>query len=184
VHLNAEEAVDFAADLAQRRAGALADAGRFEEALAVYDEEARGYQARLSGLAGVRSDPHTARRQGLHLGKVLMEMGSLHARLRHAEPALACTAEAVQILRGLGPADSVMARYVLARVLWGFGWVRAGLDVELLPALQAVQEAEGVLRALAPDPPAGLAPAVAADLPVLQAFLAHLQARCGPVQHP
>jgi tetratricopeptide (TPR) repeat protein len=180
VHLSAEEAVDFAADLAQRRATALVDSGRYEEAIGVYDEEARSYRARLGGLMGVPPDPHTARRQRLHLGKVLMEIGSLNARLRRGEPALANTAEAVAVLRGLGPIDSALGGYLLSRVLWGYAWVRAGLGVELWQALQAVQEAEAILRELAQDPPPSLAPAVTTDLPVLQAFLEHLQARCGP----
>ena len=177
MHLSAEEAVDFAADLAQRRATALADAGRFDEAIGVYDEEARSYRARLGGLVGVPPDPSTARRQGLHLGKVLMEIGSLHARMRRGEPALANTAEALSTVRRLGPVDSEMGGYVLARVLWGYAWVRAGLGVELPQALLAVEEAEEILRELAHDPPPALAPAITGDLPVLQSFLAHLQSR-------
>lgn len=177
MHLSAEETVDFAADLAQRRAGALVDAGRYEEAIAVYDEEARGYRALLSGATGMAPDPHTARRQGLHLSKVLMEIGSLQARLRRSEPALATTAEALAIARGLGPADPGLGQYVVSRVLWGYAWVRAGLGVELGQALQAVQEAEGLLHALAQDPPQALAQAVSSDLSVVQAFHAHLRGR-------
>jgi hypothetical protein len=176
--LSAEEAVDFAADLAQRRASALVDAGHFEEAIAVYDEEARSYRALMRGVTGLPSDPHTVRRQGLHLGKVLMEIGALHARLRRGEPALASTAEALSVVRGLGPVDSEMAGYVLSRVLWGYAWVRAGLGVELPQALQAVQEAEALLRDLAQARPESLGGAVTTDLPVVQAFAAHLQARC------
>jgi hypothetical protein len=182
LRLSAEEAVDFAADLAQRRATALVDAGRYEEAIGVYDEEARSYRALRGGITGMPPDPDTARRQGLHLGKVLMEIGSLNARLRRGEAALINTAEAVSVLRGLGPIDSVMAAYVLCRVLWGYAWVRAGLGVELPQALQAVQEAESILRELAHDPPASLAQAITTDLPVLQAFLAHLRSRCGAAQ--
>jgi len=177
VHLSAEEAVDFAADLAQRRATALADAGHLDEAIGVYDEEARGYRARLSGLVGVPTDPSTARRQGLHLGKVLMEIGSLHARMRRAQAALENTAEALSTVRRLGPADSPMAGYVLSRVLWGYAWVRVGLGVELPQALLAVEEAEEILRDLARTPPPALAQVIAGDLPVLQSFLAHLRSR-------
>jgi hypothetical protein len=179
VHLNAEEAVDFAADLVQRRATALADAGRYDDAIAVYDEDVRGYRARLSGRTGVPVDPQAARRQTLHLAKVLMEVGSLHARMRRGEQALGCTTEAVATARGAGPAESGMNAYMLARVLWGYAWVRAGLGVELPQALQAVQEAEAVLRHLSTDRSPNLAPAVAADLPVLRSFALHLRERCG-----
>jgi tetratricopeptide (TPR) repeat protein len=179
LRLSAEETVDFAADLAQRRASALVDAGRYEEAIGVYDEEARSYRAMLQGLTGLPPDPHTARRQGMHLGRVLMEIGSLNARLRRGEPALANTAEALAVMRGLGPIDSVQAGYVLSRVLWGYAWVRAGLGVEMRQAQQAVTEAEGILRQLANDPPAALAQAVTADLPVVQAFAEHLRIRLG-----
>ncbi|HEY6793751.1 MAG TPA: hypothetical protein VI248_03600 [Kineosporiaceae bacterium] len=177
LRLTAEEAVDFAADLAQRRAAALVEAGRYEEAIGVYDEETRSYRALLSGVTGRTPDPETARRQSLHLSKVLMEIGTLNARLRRDQPALARTEEALAVVRGLGPIDSVMAGYVLCRVLWGYAWVRAGLGVDLRSAYAAVQEAEAILRQLAVDPPASLAPAVRAELPVLQSFLAHLQAR-------
>ena len=177
MHLSAEESVDFAADLAQRRATALVEAGRYEEAIGVYDAEARGYRALLSGATGMSPDPHTARRQGLHLGKVLMEMGALNARLRRGDSALANTAEALGILRGLGPVDSALAGYVLSRVLWGYAWVRAGMGIELRQALQAVQEAESILRELAHDPPPSLARPVQADLPVVRSFLDHLVGR-------
>lgn len=172
--------MDFAADLAQRRATALVEAGRLEEAIGVYDEEARGYRALLNGVTGVRPDPPTARRQGLHLGKVLMEMGTLNARLRRSEAALAHTAEALQILRSLGPADSALAGYVLSRVLWGYAWVRAGLGVELDHALAAVREADDILSELAYAAPAELARPVRADLPVVRSFLEHLGGRVTP----
>ena len=178
--LSAVEAIDFAADLVQRRAGALVDAGRYEEAIGVYDEEARGYRALLGGATGVPPDPGTARRQGLHLGKALMEIGTLSARLHRTDDALALTDDAVGVVRALGPIDSVLGAYVLARVLWGFAWVRAGLAVELRPALAAAQEAEGVLRGLAQDPHGALASSVRTDLPVLQAFVAHLTERVSP----
>jgi tetratricopeptide (TPR) repeat protein len=177
LRLSPEEAVDFAADLAQRRAAALVEAGHYEEAIGVYDEEARSYRALLGGATGRAPDPETARRQSMHLGKVLMEIGTLHARLRRTEPALAHTEEALGVVRGLGPIDSMMFGYVLSRVLWGYAWVRAGLGVDLRPALGAVQEAEAILSRLAEDPPASLAPTVQAELPVLQSFLAHLQGR-------
>jgi tetratricopeptide (TPR) repeat protein len=180
LRLSPEEAVDFAADLAQRRAAALVEAGHYEEAIGVYDEEARSYRALLGGVAGAPSGPDTARRQSIHLSKVLMEIGTLNARLRRSEPALTHTGEALAVVRGLGPIDSAMGGYVLSRVLWGYAWVRAGLGIELRQALSAVQEAEVILRQLAQDPPAALAPAVRAELPVLQSFLAHLQGRVPP----
>lgn len=184
LRLSPVEAVDFAADLAQRRAAALVDAGHYDEAIGVYDEEARSYRALIRGVTGAPPDPATARRQGLHLGKVLMEIGTLNARLRRSEPALACTAEAVEVVRGLGEPDSVMGAYVLARVLWGFGWVRAGLGVDLREALIAVREAETVMSGIAEDAPPSLARSVRTELPVLQSFLAHLgqQAAPGPVR--
>ena len=177
LHLTAEEAVDFAADLAQRRAGALVEAGRYEEAIGVYDEEARSYRALLRGATGLTPDPAAARRQGLHLGKVLSEIGSLNARLRRGDEALEYTAEALAVLRGLGAVDSGLTAYVLSRALWGYAWVRAGLGVELGSALGAVQEAEALLRNLAADPPPSLVDAVTGDLPVVQAFHAHLSDR-------
>jgi tetratricopeptide (TPR) repeat protein len=184
LRLTAQEAVDFAADLAQRRAAALVEAGRYEEAIGVYDEEARSYRALLGGATGRVPDPETARRQSLHLGKVLMEIGTLNARLRRGEPALAYTEEALGVVRGLGPIDSVMAGYVLCRVLWGYAWVRAGLGVDLRSGLAAVEEAEAILLRLAADPPASLAPALRAELPVLQSFRAHLQGRVAPGEPP
>jgi hypothetical protein len=180
LQLSAEEAVDFAADLAQRRATALVDGGHYDEALAVYDEEARSYRALLGGATGRPQDPPTARRQSLHLGRVLMEIGTLHVRMRRGDAALASTAEAVAVVRGLGQPDSAMAVYVLARVLWGFSWVRAGLGVELRPALNAAEEAEGLLRSLLADPPRALMSALREDVPVLRSFLVHLQGRLGP----
>jgi hypothetical protein len=181
LRLSAVEAVDFAADLASRRATAMTDAGQFDEAIAVYDQEAHTYRAMLGGGPGRGPDPAIARRQSLHLGKVLMEIGTLHARMRRSEPALAATAEALAVVRALGPIDSVMSGYVLARVLWGYGWVRSGLGVDLREALAAVGEAESIMRQLAQDPPSAIEHTVRAELPALQAFHAHLRTRSGVV---
>jgi tetratricopeptide (TPR) repeat protein len=179
LRLGPVEAVDFAADLAQRRACGLVDAGRLEEAITVYDEEARGYRARLRGVPGQSSSPETAHRQTLHLGKVLMEIGALNARLRRPEPALSATDEALAVARGVGPIDSVMSGYLLARILAGYAWVRASTGVELRRGLEAAAEADSILRGLAEHPPAELAAAIAADGATAGQLVEHLRRRCG-----
>lgn len=105
----------------------------------------------------------------------------LHAtlgyRLAHAgrrEEALTATTEATETYRRLADKNPATFEPDLARALWGFAWVRAAGQVELLEALEAARESVGIYGRLAERLPQAFIGDLRGALATLAQVLGHL----------
>jgi hypothetical protein len=156
VHINLSEveAIEASAVWTDSYGRELVAQGRLAEARAVYADDAEACRNVVAAAeaAGASPTPEVADAVSSRISNALSHLGLVEAQMRHTEPALDHTAQAVEIGRRLAR-ENPEIRDRLATGLMAFVAVRLDARAQLPQAAEAAAEAIGILGPLAKREP-------------------------------